>query len=474
MAAPISAFVAMLLSGVPLLPTFTEIFMPGVAGFISNYFLIFLTGAIFGALMLASGYATALAQVITKWLGPKRAVFATVLTSALMTYGGISVFVAAFVMFPLARELFKAANLPRRLVPSTIALGILTFTMTAIPGAPQIQNIIPGQFFGTSTFAAPLIGIVAGILMFVLGMVWLEYRSRALVRKGESFGDTTILESKFGRGADLGLSQPESDQEETREGVRNVASPPRASEDSPDAEGKAPRTLVPPNNIVPFIPFLLVFIVNFGCTMFVFPALDWSVLEDEKFGGITLADRSATWAVLLALLAAILSVLLFNIRRIRNLWASLIDGAKNSLQPIFNTASEVGYGAVIASLGAFTIIRDGIFGVSSNALITSAVSTSVISGVTGSASGGMTIALNAFGPDFAEMAEEQGISMEALHRITSMASGGLDSMPHNGAVITLLLVCGMSHKESYKDVCVITLLIPVVVTAIMIPFAMIL
>ncbi|MDN6680368.1 MAG: GntP family permease, partial [Yaniella sp.] len=99
--------------------------------------------------------------------------------------------------------------------------------------------------------------------------------------------------------------------------------------------------------------------------------------------------------------------------------------------------------------------------------VTSAISTSVISGVTGSASGGMTIALNAFGDELKTMATDQGISMEVMHRITSMASGGLDSMPHNGAVITLLMVCGLSHRESYKDVFMITLVIPALVTALL-------
>src|SRR5699024_125250 len=191
-AAPIAALVAMVTSGMPLLATYTDIFMPALANFVGNYFPIFLTGAIFGALMLFSGYATDLANTITRWLGPKRAVFATVLTASLMTYGGISVFVAVFVMFPQARELFRVADIPRRLIPATIALGILTFTMTALPGAPQVQNIIPGNFFQTSTFAAPVLGIVGGTIIFILGMVWLEFRKKQLIKAGEHFNDITL------------------------------------------------------------------------------------------------------------------------------------------------------------------------------------------------------------------------------------------------------------------------------------------
>lgn len=478
LAAPIAAMIAMITSGMPMLATYTDIFMPAMAGFISNLFPIFLTGAIFGALMLFSGYATDLANTITRWLGAKRAIFATVLTAALMTYGGISVFVAVFVMFPLARELFRKADIPRRLIPATIAHGILTFTMTAIPGAPQVQNIIPGNFFQTSTFAAPVLGSVGGAIIFVLGMLWLEFRKKQLIRAGETFDDITILEKKYGRGADLGLAssgaaQGNGDDEtittgQTKTVVADQDDVDYSDEDLPVAPTTTQEPLAPRNHFLPFIPLLLVFIVNFSATQLILPSLDWSSLEDEAFGGITLEDRAATWAVLLALLAAILSIVVLHIGRVKHLWQAFIDGTKNSLQPIFNTASEVGYGAVIAATTAFTLIRDGIFGLTPNALVTSAVSTSVISGITGSASGGMTIALNAFGDDLQTMAQDQGIAMETMHRITSMASGGLDSMPHNGAVITLLMVCGLSHRESYKDVFMITLVIPTLVTALLI------
>lgn len=452
LAAPLAALVAMVLSGVPLLATYTEIFMPAMAGFVADYFPIFLTGAIFGALMTYSGYAADLAHVIIGWVGPKRAMLATVLTASVITYGGISVFVASFVMFPLAREIFRVADIPRRLLPAAIAHGILTFTMTALPGSPQIQNIIPGQFFGTSTFAAPGLGIIGGIVIFALGMWWLEYRRKKLAAKGEHFSDLTLYEKKFGRDADLGMS---------------------ASGGS-SSSGTTTETLqlTPSNHVVPFIPLVLVFAVNLACSAWIFPAMDWSSLEQDKFGGITLGDRSTVWAVLLALLSAIISILILNVKNIRSLWQSVVDGTTNSLRPIFSTASEVGYGSVIASLGAFIVIRDGILGLSSNALVSTALSTSVISGVTGSASGGMTIALNAFGDDLRSLAEDQGITMEAMHRITAMGSGGLDSMPHNGAVITLILVCGMTHKESYKDLGVITLAFPILVTALLIPVIM--
>lgn len=474
LAAPISALVALLFSGAPILANYTEVFMPALANFIGQYFPMFLTGAIFGRLMTMAGYARDIAQTITRWLGPKRAILATVLTTALLTYGGISVFVVVFVMFPLARELFRQADIPRRLIPGAIALGALTFTMTAIPGSPQVQNIIPGQAFQTNTFAAPGLGILGGTLIFLLGMVWLEFRKRQLARRGESFSDPTVAERRSGSLVSVGSASGGSDSgtaassEPAATSSEAVKTPEPAHTDPEAAE----RTLVPPNHVVPFIPVLLVFVVNFGCIMWLFPSMDWGHLQDEQYGGITLDDRQGIWAVLCALLTAILSILALNSSRIRTLIRGLADGAKNAMMPIFNTASEVGYGAVIASLAAFVIIRDGIFAVSDNALVASALSTSVIAGVTGSASGGMTIALNALGEDLRALAADQGISMEVMHRITAMASGGLDSLPHNGAVITLIIVCGMTHREAYKDVGVISLVIPVAVTIALIAVAL--
>lgn len=471
LAAPIAALFAMIMSGAPILATYTEIFMPEMAGFVASYFPIFLTGAIFGALMTFSGYAKDIAIRLTQWVGPKRAMLATVLTGAVVTYGGISVFVAVFVLFPITRELFRQADIPRRLIPATIGLGIVTFTMTALPGAPQVQNIIPGQTFETDTFAAPGIGLLAGILIFSLGMWWLEFRKRQLIRKGESFSDLTRLEDKEGPGADVGVSPAGASQSEEQDpGAGDVSGAPQPSDDTQTTTTE--EGLSTSNPVVPFIPLVAVIVVNFASTFLIFPALDWSSLEEERFGGITLDDRASIWAVLIALLAAILSILLLHIRNIKPLMLAFADGTRQSFMPIFNTASEVGYGGVIASLAAFTIIRDGMFGVTQNALVTSALSTSVIAGITGSASGGMTIALNALGDDFHQLAIDQNISMEAMHRITALGSGGFDTMPHNGFVVTLLLVCGMSHRESYKDLAMISLVIPVLITALMIPVVM--
>lgn len=239
-AAPIASIVALVFSQAPLLPAYTEIFMPAMAGFIGNFFPVFLTGAIFGMLMTVTGYAKSIATSVTSLIGGKAAIAATVVTSALMTYGGISLFVVAFVMYPLARELFRVADIPRRLIPATIALGIFTFTMTALPGTPQVQNIIPGQFFGTGSFAGAAIGIIGSIFVIVFGMAWLEFRTRQLRKKGEHFS-----------------SVHNGGEEELQNG---------------NGTKQATVTLAEPTNrVIPFLPLLTVFVVNFACTLYIFP-----------------------------------------------------------------------------------------------------------------------------------------------------------------------------------------------------------
>ena len=467
-AAPVASVVALVFSGAPILASYTEIFMPALANFVGSYFPVFLLGAIFGVLMTVTGYAGSIARTVSRWIGARGAMVATVITSALMTYGGISLFVVAFVMFPLARELFRLADIPKRLIPATIALGIFTFTMTALPGSPQVQNIIPGQFFGTGTFAAPGVGLVGTLIIFGLGIAWLEFRRSSLMRKGEQFDDDAAP-SADGRGtggtggatATLrtggGRTSPDG---HTSGGVAVATATAETA--------TATATLDPPNRLVPFLPLLVVFAVNFGCTLLIFPALDWSYLQEEAFGGITLSARSGIWAVTLALVAAVLVIVALHAKQFAELRSAFAEGVKGSLLPIFSTASEVGYGAVVASVAAFAVVRDAVFNMGGNALVTSVVSTSVTAAITGSSSGGMTIALNAFGDDLRVLAEDQGIALEAMHRLTAMAAGGLDTLPHSGAVVTLLLVCGMTHRKSYKDVAMVTIVAPVTAVAVLV------
>lgn len=430
--APIAASVAVIFSGAPLLASYTQVYMPALAGFIASFFPLFITGAILGKLMSVSGYAQDLANGISKVLGPQRALLVTVLATSILTYGGVSAWVVVFTMFPIAMSLFKIADIPRRLMPAAIALGFLSYALAALPGSPQVHNTIPTQYFGTNTFAAPFLGIIGGITIFTLGMFWLNYRKRQLQAAGESFSDQTEAERK------------------------NIT--PVFSVKVDDQ----PRTVTLTRTLRGFLPIVVVIGANALYTYAVLPALNFDYLQEERFGETTLSAVAGTWSVVLAMLTAIVLMFALNPKAIGEYIKGLTDGAKDAVIPAFTTASEVGYGAVIASLAVFAVIRDGFFSISDNPLIVSIFSTSGISGITGSASGGLNITLQAFGEDLRRMAEEQGISLELMHRTTAMSSVGLDSLPHNGAVITLLLVCGLSHRESYKDIGVITIIIPLI------------
>ena len=187
--APAAAILAAALAGEPLLAHWTQTFMASAAQFVMQFFPIFLLGALFGKLMEDSGSVTSIAKFMTERLGPQRAVLAVVLAGAIVTYGGVSLFVAFFVLAPMAHQLFRSAAIPRRLMPAAIALGTTTFTMSALPGTPAIQNAIPMPFFGTTPFAAPGLGIIAAIVMFGFGMWWLGRAERSARAKGEGYGD---------------------------------------------------------------------------------------------------------------------------------------------------------------------------------------------------------------------------------------------------------------------------------------------
>ncbi len=416
--APILALLAVLMSGEgnQLLGTYTQVFMTGLGGYVVKYFPLFLLGAIFGKLMDDSGSARAIAHALVKKLGDTRAILAIALSCALLTYGGVSLFVVGFAVFPIAAALFREADVPKRLIPGAIAIGSLGFTMTALPGTPAIQNAIPMPFFGTDAFAAPGLGIIGGMVMFGCGWGWMEFRARKARLANEGYGHHGDTEQA---GFDLGKLPP---------------------------------------LWVAMLPILVVVIGNYVFSKAVFPALNNSYLKEAKFGHIELSAVLGIWSIISALLLACLAIIVMNWRRWDNLKNTLNKGTMGSLLPIFNTASEVGYGSVIASLSAFAVLREMMLHMSpGNILISEAVVVNVLAGITGSASGGMSIALNTLGDTYLHLANQAGISPELLHRVAAMASGGLDSLPHNGAVITLLTICGLTHRQSYLDVFMVTI-----------------
>ena len=420
--APLLALLAVVMSGdLPILATYTQVFMNSLGGYVITYFPLFLLGAIFGKVMADSGAARSIAEWIVDRLGAQRAVLAVVLSCGVLTFGGVSLFVVAFAVYPIANALFRRADIPKRLLPAAIALGSFTFTMTAFPGTPAIQNAIPMPFFGTNVFAAPLLGTLAGVIMLAGGTMWLNRRARAAGAEGYGDHPATAADATLPEDADL---------------------PPFA---------------------LAILPVVSVIVLNAVLTWFVFPNMSADYLAEPRYGETTLSSVAGIWAIIVSLVASILLAVGLNLRRFANLRESVNSGTMGSLLPIFNTASEVGYGAVIASLPAFALIRDAVLGLFPNNPVASlSVAVNVLAGITGSASGGMSIALNTLGEQFATMGQEQGISMELMHRVTALSSGGFDALPHNGAVITLLAITGLTHRKSYPDIFVVAVLIPVI------------
>nr|MBP6627375.1 GntP family permease [Arenimonas sp.] len=193
--APVAAMGAVLLTDPTLVaPMFTGLFMDKMVGFLRLYFPVFLLGAIFGKLIEISGFSKAIVAAVIRLFGPDRAMLSIVAVCALLTYGGVSLFVVVFAVYPFAAELFRQGDIPKRLIPGTIALGAFTFTMDALPGTPQIQNIIPAAFFGTNAWAAPVLGTLGGLFILALGMGYLEWRRRAARAAGEGYGTELLNE----------------------------------------------------------------------------------------------------------------------------------------------------------------------------------------------------------------------------------------------------------------------------------------
>lgn len=426
--APLMAGLAVLLSGEISLymPIYTDTFMKALGGYVIQFLPIFLLGALFGRLMADSGAAHSISQWIVKKLGERHAIMTVVLACGILTYGGVSLFVVAFAIYPIARDLFQAADIPKRLVPATIALGSFTFTMTALPGSPAIQNAIPIPYYGTNVFAAPGLGIIAALIMFGGGMWWLNTRVAKARSAGEGYG----------------VHNEEDDTTAKGEG-------------SGSATSHMPLSLA-------VLPLILVVGVNALFTYVIFPGMDMSFITD-RFPHLQPSRVAGLWALIISLALACTTLIVSRLGHWDDLRATVNKGVFGFMLPLFNTASEVGYGAVIAGLAGFTIIRDAVLNVApGNPLISEAVAMNVLSGITGSSSGGLSIALQTLGADYLRMAEQAGISPELMHRVAVLAAGGLDTLPHCGAIITLLSICRLTHRQSYLNIAAVTMGAPMI------------
>jgi len=442
---PIAALIVAVFSGEPLLAHWTQTFMPGAARFVAQWFPLFLLGGLFGKLMGDSGSVSAIAQYLTKKLGASRTMLAVVAASAIVTYGGVSVFVAFFVLAPLAHEMFRAANLPRRLIPAAVGLGAFTFTMSVMPGTPSVNNAIPMPYFGTTTFAAPGLSLIASAIIFVFGMWWLGRAEAAARKAGEGYA------------GEAGTAPV------VNEMVREQAAPAGDFDPAELPHGKQAES--GPPFVLAMLPIIVVIVTNFLMALVVFPRLDFSFLSEPRWGGITIGAVSGVWSVLVALALANLTVILINFRRLPSVRETLDAGANSAALPMLMIASLVGFGAVVAAVPAFALVRDAVFSVQGGPLVSLALSMNVLAGLTGTASGGMAIVLNAFGADFMHLATEHRIDPELMHRITTMSAGTLDALPHNGTVLLLLQISGLTHRESYLDM-VMTVIVSCIIALV--------
>jgi len=398
-AAPLMALFVALTGRISLFDAYTVTFMQGAGNYFISWFPTFFLGALFGKIMDDSGGAASVARWIIKLIGKQYAIIALVAATAILTYGGISLFVVVFAVYPIGAALFKEVDLPRRLLGGTIALGAFTFTMTAIPGTPQIQNIIPTKYFGTTPTAAPVLGIIAAVIIAVGGTWYMVWQSNIARRNGEHF-----------------VPGPRDDEMMKRlEKTEGLPSPYAAL---------APMVLI----------LILLNIVKLNIVI------------------------SLAIGIVLSI------VLLFPYFR-KTFLKTINDGSNGSLLAIMNTSIAVGFGSVVKAVPGFKQLVDVMSKLSlGNGALMDCISVNVLAGVTGSASGGMSIALEALAPKLLAT----GVDPAVLHRIASVSSGGLDTLPQNGAVLTLLAVAGLTHKDSYKDIFVVSLVIPVLASLLLV------
>lgn len=386
--APVAAIVVIVTNGMDFFPSLIgneTSFMTGLSGFLINFFAVFLLGAILAQYIEKSGAAQSIAQKVLSITGtqkPFSVLVAILVISAILTFGGISLFVVLFVVIPLAKPLFKELNIAWNLVVIPIFVGIGTFTMTMMPGTPSIQNVVPMKYLGTTLMAAPLMGFVASLVAIIVGIVYMRYAMKKSIAAGDTFA-------------------PYED----------------AKEDSLALKEKIP------SFFISILPILVLIIIIFA-------------------GSAMKVDN----IVLIGLAAGIIAAAILFHPFIPSHKTALSLGANGSITPIFFTAATVAFGVVITMAPGFKLISDFILGIPGNPLISLTIASASLGAMTGSSSGGLGIAMEAFAQTYLDM----GVNPEAMHRISAIASSVLTGLPHAGAILSLFALAGLNHKNSFK------------------------
>lgn len=403
--APLVTIFVIVCSGLPILESLKTAFMPAASDYVTSYFLVFFVGALFGAVYQHTGAAESISKTLAGLCKGKFVAPIIMTITGILTYGGVSGFVVFFVIYPIALNMFKEANLTRRLIPGAISAGCWTWSMYG-PGSPSIQNVIGMNSLGTPSTAAIVPSVIATVATYVLIFVWLEMRGRSFSKKGIVFNDTSL---KFQ------LSPEEM-----------------AMDDDKDL----------PNFWISMIPIVAILVAFNG---FKLP------VETAVFLGVALA-----------------TILMWNRVKGLNGWIAVFnEGAANSGVSILNTAIVVGFGGVVKNTQGFADLVEVLKTLNMPALVFVMITVAICAGACGSASGGMGVAFNALTDTYIEL----GANLEHVHRIATIAAGTLDSLPHQGAQITLLGICKLTHKEAYFDIFVTQIVIPFIACFIFIIFA---
>ncbi len=392
----VASLIVILTSGVDIWGTLTGGYAPSMTGFVGNFLILFLLGAIFGEFMSKSGYAKSIAYKLVDIFGANRGLLVVLVATALLTYGGVSVFVIIFSIYPIALYVLQEADIPKRIIPGLVNLGAGTFTMTMLPGSPAVTNVVPTSFLGTTTYAAPVLGCILAAIAAVVGYLYLSWEARRMKAAGEHFvpGPNDIID-------------------------------PMTEESRRDA----------PPFIMGVLPIAIIFVIN---------------LIGSRSG------LSSNYAVCLGMLAAIIFVVLTAWPRVQKKMECVNKGGAGSVMALMNTSCIVGFGGVIKAVPAFSVFTNFALSLPFAPIISAAVAINIIAAITGSSSGGLTIFMNMFAEHF--MAT--GINPEVFHRLSAVAAGVFDSLPHAGPNVTFLMVCGLTYRESYKFTFVITCMVP--------------
>ena len=403
--APLVTIFVIVCSGLPILESLKTAFMPAASDYVTSYFLVFFVGALFGAVYQHTGAAESISKTLAGLCKGKFVAPIIMTITGILTYGGVSGFVVFFVIYPIALNMFKEANLTRRLIPGAISAGCWTWSMYG-PGSPSIQNVIGMNSLGTPSTAAIVPSVIATVATYILIFVWLEMRGRNFTKKGIVFNDPTLK---------MQLSPEEMNMDEDKD---------------------------LPNFWISMIPIVAILVC--------FNIIKLPV-ETAVFIGVALA-----------------TILMWNRVKGLNGWIAVFnEGAANSGVSILNTAIVVGFGGVVKNTQGFADLVEVLKTLNMPALVFVMITVAICAGACGSASGGMGVAFNALTDTYIEL----GANLEHVHRIATIAAGTLDSLPHQGAQITLLGICKLTHKEAYFDIFVTQIVIPFIACFIFIIFA---